>query len=447
MNATSSSATAQIPLAQLLAGGHPTDAQRRDLRRLQRRIAAPLVLVTALVGAWAAWAPLAGAVIVAGQVQTEQGRKIVQHQEGGLLRELLVKAGQQVKRGDALLVIGDVRNDATLDLLRKQLDAERLRAARARAEMAFAAGVTWPADVDASETRSREAELFNARRQALAEQLAALQMQQRDAQARSAALGAQQQASERAATLARDELRINEPLAASGFIQKTRLIVLERNVADLAGRAEGARGEISEARMQVGALASSIAQARNAYQQRAADELKDASARQRELDDRLRPSLDQAERQVVRAPVDGTVMALRISAPGTAVGPREPLLEIVPADENLVVELKLDPHDIDHVRAGDAAEVRLAAFDSRTTQMLPARVTRVAPDAVTDPATRLATYAAQVEVDASELARYPRLRLQAGMPAEVFVTTPSRSLVEYLLEPLGLFARRALREP
>ena len=265
--------------------------------------------------------------------------------------------------------------------------------------------------------------------------------------ARIAALAAQLEASDRATSLARDEVNLYRPLVESGYVQKTRLIPLERSVADLRGRSEAARGQIAEARMQVSALTNAMAQARGQYQQRAADELKEASARLREIEDRLRPSQDQVERQIVRAPVDGVVMALRVSAPGTAVGPREPLLEIVPANESLVVELRVDPHDIDYVRQGGAAEVRLSAFDARTTKLLPATVTAVSPDAVTDPATQRAWYVAQVEVPTRELDRHPQLRLQAGMPAEVFVTTPPRSLLEYLLQPVGLFAHRALREP
>jgi len=222
---------------------------------------------------------------------------------------------------------------------------------------------------------------------------------------------------------------------------------MERGVADTRVRAEGARSQIAEAQMQVSALANSIAQARGSYQQRAGDELKDAGARLREIEDRLRPSQDQFDRQIVRAPVDGTVMALRVGAVGTAVGPREPLLEIAPSEESLVVELHVDPHDIDHVRQGGPAEVRLSAFHVRNTPLLRGVVTTVSPDAQADPSGRQSWYAAQVEVDAAELARHPRLRLQAGMPAEVFVTTPSRTLLGYLLEPLGVFGRRALREP
>jgi multidrug efflux pump subunit AcrA (membrane-fusion protein) len=111
------------------------------------------------------------------------------------------------------------------------------------------------------------------------------------------------------------------------------------------------------------------------------------------------------------------------------------------------VELRIDPHDIDHVRPGDAAEVRLSAFNARSTGLLRAKVNAVSPDAVTDPVTLQSWYSAQVEVKKDELVRHPQLRLQAGMPAEVFITTPPRSLLAYLLEPLGLFAQRAMREP
>ena len=441
-------APGRISLATLLAEAAPNAEQRRMLRQVRRQLVVPLVMAASLVTAWCVWAPLSGAVVTSGQVQAALGRKVVQHQEGGIVRELRVRQGQAVLRGDALLVVGDVRTDAALDMLHKQAAAEMLRATRCRAELDLAAAFASPADASAApELLARERQLFDARRRTLDAQLAAMQSQSREARARIAALTAQLQAAQRSTALARDELGIHAELVASGFMQKTRLLGLERSVADTLAHAEAARGQIAEAQMQVSALANAMAQARGAYQQRAADELKDAGARLRELEDRLRPSQDQFERQTVRAPVDGTVMALRVGAVGTAVGPREPLLEIAPSQERLVVELRIDPHDIDHVHQGQPAEVRLAAFDMRRTPLLQAVVTTVAPDATTDAAGRQSWYAAQVEVRPDELTSHPQLRLQAGMPAEVFVTTQPRSLLQYLLEPLGIFARRALREP
>ncbi|MCM5682839.1 HlyD family type I secretion periplasmic adaptor subunit [Schlegelella sp. S2-27] len=433
-------------LADLLVRTPATCEQRAPLAALRRRMLWPVATVAALVGAWCAWAPLSGAVVATGQVQTELGRKTVQHQEGGIVRELLVRPGQRVARGEPLMVVADVRSDAAVDLLSTQRHAEQLRIERARAELATAGHVEWPADA-LPDIRAREQQLFDARRHTLAEQLAAMQAQMRDAHARISALSSELEAGGRSTALAREELKINESLAASGFIQKTRLMALQRGVAELVARAEATRGQIAEARMQVSEMQQAIAQTRGAYRQRAADEMKDAAARIRELDDRLRPTEDLRQRQTVRAPVDGTVMGLRVSAPGTAVGPREPLLEIVPAQEDLVIELRLDPHDIDHVHPGDAAEVRLSAYNARQVQLLQATVRDVSPDAVQDTEGPGSWFTAQVVVSPEELARHPQLRLQAGMPAEVFITTPPRSLLEYLLEPLGVFARRALREP
>jgi HlyD family type I secretion membrane fusion protein len=436
----------QVSLASSFTGGTPDAEQTATLRTLRWRVVLPVVVIATLIGIWCAWAPLSGAVVATGQVQAELGRKTVQHQEGGILREVLVRQGQPVRRGEALMVVGDIRSDAGLDLLTKQRDAERIRVSRARAEFDLASSVEWPHGA-VDEALIPERQLFYARRRTLTEQLAAMEAQAHEAKARAKALAAEVEATERGTTLARDELNMNVELARNGFVQKARLITLERTMVDLTARTEAARGEIAEANMQFSALVNLMAQARGTYQQRAADELKEATTRLRELEDRLRPTQDQVDRQTVRSPVDGTVMALRVSTPGTAVGPREPLMEIAPANENLIVELHIDPHDIDHVRKDGPAEVRLSAYNSRRMPLLSAKVISVSPDAIVDADNKQSWYVAQVEVRTDELAKHPHLRLQAGMPAEVFVTTPARSLLDYLLEPLGDFARRALREP
>lgn len=436
-------------LAACLAGVEPEAAGRASQRRLARAVAGWALLAAALLAAWSAAAPLAGAVIAPGQVQPEFGRKVVQHQEGGLLRELLVRRGQRVQRGEALLLVGDLRSDASVELLKRQHDAERARAARATAELALAAAVDWPPEARAAgdPVMVREQQLFDTRRRALQERIEALQAQQAPLRGQALALDEQVGAAQRAAVLAGAELDANRELVAGGFIQKTRLMVLERAAADAQGRGAYARSQAAEARSQLAALAHAVTQARAEYRRQAAEELKEASARLGELDERLRPGVDLLERQTVRAPVDGVVMALRVSAPGTAIAPREPLLEIAPSDEALVVETLIEPRDIDHVRAGGAAELRLAAFDPRRVPLLPATIRSVAPDATAEGEGQPPRYRAQVAVAADELARHPALRLQAGMPVEVFITTPPRSLLDYLLEPLGLFARRAMREP
>ena len=140
-------------------------------------------------------------------------------------------------------------------------------------------------------------------------------------------------------------------------------------------------------------------------------------------------------------------MALRVSAIGEAIGPRDPILDIVPTREKLVVEAKIRPQDINHVREGSKAEVRLSAFDARTTPLMPGVVVFVSPDRVTAPETGESWFVASVDVDPAALRDHPEIQLQAGMPAELFVKTPERTLFQYLTKPFTAFTRHAMREP
>ena len=427
--------------AVLMQQGGPDAAALRELRRQVRYGLVPVAVVVALASLWSMTAPLSGAVIAPAQLKVELNRKTVQHQEGGIVGEILVRDGQKVRAGDALVVIGDVRSDSTLKLLQDQLAAEKMREARAAAEAALAPHFAAPDD-------SRERALFVARRRILDEQIASLQTQIREAEAQASALQAQIEATEKSARLSAEELEINDRLARQGFVHRTRMLALERTEADYRARVGEYRSELAGARQRIADLRARIAQARNLYQSQAADELRDASAKVRDLEERLRPSQDQVERQIVRSPVEGEVMAMRVSALGAVVGPREPILDVVPGQEKLVVEARIRPQDIDHVRKDARAEVRLVnAFDSRSSPLLPGKVAFVSADRVKAADSPDSWFVATVELDAAQIERHPGLRLQAGMPAELYVTTPARTLVAYLAKPLEVFASRAMREP
>jgi HlyD family type I secretion membrane fusion protein len=249
------------------------------------------------------------------------------------------------------------------------------------------------------------------------------------------------------ARLSDEELAINDDLAKQGFVSRARVIGLQRTSADYRSRIGEQRGELAAARQRIAELNARAAQVRLSMQAQATDELKEAAARMRELDERLRPSKDSVERQIVRAPVDGTVMGLRVAAAGAVIAPREPLLDVVPSREKLVVEGRIAPHEIEHVHAGARAEVRLVGADARNMPLLPAQVVFVSADRVRQPETGQSWFDVTVEVDAAALQNEnPTLQLRAGMPAELYVTTGERTLFEYLTQPLLRFARRALRE-
>ena len=431
-----------------------TPAERAELTRIARAGGLVMALGILVMGGWLIAAPLSGAVIAVGFVKVDMNRKVVQHQEGGIVKQLLVRDGERVKMGQVLLVIEDVKLDATLDLLRTQHDGERAKAARLEAERAILPEVKFPAELVARKTEpkvveflQRETTLFRARREALDTQIALLrkQMQQTTVEAR--ALADQIAAEERALKLQKDELKVNESLLTQGFVQKTRLMQLERSVAEYEARWNEHRAELSKAHQRGQELELRVLAQKNSYVQSAADELKEASTRIFDLEERLRPSKDASERQRIASPISGEVVGLRVFSQGAVVGPREVLMEIVPEDKTLIVEARIRPEDINHVRAGSEAEVRLTAYQQRTTPLVAGKVLYVSADRMVEQQSGAAYYIAHIDVTAAALSDAGNLKMQAGMPAEVYIRTDSRTALDYLLAPVTAYLRRGMREP
>lgn len=397
-------------------------------------------------GAWAYYAPLSGAIIAPGFVKVDLNRKVVQHQEGGIVRAIRVRDGDLVAEGEELLLLDDVRIDAQLDLLRTQLDAERAKAARLEAERTLAARPAFPKRLEKKEFIAREEALFRARREALDSQIEVLRRQIRETTEEAEALAQQIVAEEKALRLQKDELAANERLLEQGYVQKTRLLTLQRAVAEYEARHGERRAELSRARQRASELEFRILQMRNAYVQTATDELKESTARTFDLEERIRPSRDASQRQRITAPIAGEVVGLRVFTSGSVIGPREVLMEIVPKEKRLIIEARIRPEDINHVRSGSAADIRLTAYQSRSTPLVPGAVTYVSGDRLVDPQTGAAYYIVHIDVPEKPL-EASRLRLQAGMPAEVFIRTEARTALDYLLAPVTSFLRRSMREP
>lgn len=447
---TTSMAAAASISARLDEAGLPEDA-RSALKRSIVKGSVAVVFTLGLASVWFVWAPLTGAVVASGVVKSEHNRKVVQHQEGGIVEKVHVRDGQMVQAAELLISLADVRSDASRDLLRTQRWGEWIRRARLEAETELAAGFQVPASVPSNpqtvEALARERKLFAARRRTLDEQLASYDLQMRDTAAQVEQQFAQVQATEAGQKLALEELMLNESLVEQGYVQKTRLITLKRVLADYDSRLGDQRSSEAQARQRLADLKLRAVQARNAYQQQAADELKELSGKLSELEERLRPAEDQSERLQVRAPVAGVVMGLRATNPGQTFGPRDVLMEVVPSEEALVVETRVRPEDIDHVHVGGHADVRFTALDHRRAPNLRAEVVFVSPDRFQDNQTGAAWFVAQVRVDPASLAEHRQVRVHAGLPAEVYIATRPRSLLDYLIEPINAFKERAMREP
>ena len=417
-----------------------------DTRSITRLGMLIIIVGIAAMVVWAFWAPLSGAVIAPGFVKVDLNRKIVQHQEGGIVRAIRVRDGDRVNQGQELVLLDDVRIDAQLDLLRTQLDAERAKAARLEAERTLAAKPTFPKDLLKREHLTREEALFRARREALDSQIEVLRKQIRETVEEAGALAQQISAEERALKLQKDELAANERLLEQGYVQKTRLLTLQRAVAEYEARHGERRAELSKSRQRASELEFRILAMRNTYVQTATDELKESTSKMFDLEERIRPSRDASERQKIAAPIAGEVVGLRIFNAGSVIGPREVLMEIVPTEKRLIVEARIRPEDVNHVRQGSEADIRLTAYQSRTTPLVPGAVTYVSGDRLVEQQTGMPYYIVHIDVPEHALGA-ANLRLQAGMPAEVFIRTDTRTALDYLLAPVTSYLRRAMREP
>jgi HlyD family type I secretion membrane fusion protein len=422
-----------------------------DARWIIRAGLSVIVAGVLALGGWAALAPLSGAVIAPGYVKVDLNRKVVQHQEGGIVRAIRVRDGDRVKEGQELVLLDDVRIDAQLDLLRTQLDGERAKASRLEAERAFAPKPKFPKDLAdqprLTEIIERESSLFRARRDAVETQVALLRSQIKEALQEAAALAEQIAAEGRALKLQKEELAANEQLLEKGYVQKTRILTLQRAVAEYEARFGEHRAEASKARQRSSELELRILTMKNAYAQTASDELKDTTTRIFDLEERIRPSKDAATRQKITSPIAGEVVGLKVFTAGSVIGPRDVIMEIVPAEKRLIVEARIRPDDINYVRAGSEADIRLTAFKQRTTPLVYGRVTYVSGDRMTDPQSGAAWYLVHVDVTDGALADAGNLHLTAGMPAEVFIRTDTRSALDYLTAPVTAYLRRGMREP
>lgn len=427
-------------------------AAQRSIRRLSLISAAIVAVFVGGGGFWAVTAPLAGAVIAAGTVVVESNVKTVQHPNGGIIGEIRVREGVHVTEGDLVMRLDDTLTRANLQLVLKQLIEARAREARLEAER-DGRDVVFPAEIagfQANEDMRRavdgEATLFHARRAAREGQQR--QLRERIDQIREEIGGvmAQEAARRRQVDLIGRELADMSDLFRRNLVPRTRMVELEREAARLSGDvgqfiAERARaqGRITETELQ-------IIQVDQELRREVSAELREVQARIGELVERRVAAEDQLRRIDIRAPQTGFVHQLQHHTVGGVVQGGQALMQIVPGDDLLVFEMRIQTHDIDQVAVGQPVFVRLTAFPHGVTPELRGVMTRVSADAQRDPNSPAPFFVGRARLDAGELAKLGDRKLVPGMPADVFVHTGDRTAMAYLMKPLSDQIRRAFRE-
>ena len=411
---------------------------------LRPRIGAPLAVGAFLLiaffagfGGWAALAPLSSATVAEGVIRVETHRKTVQHLEGGIVREILVNEGDKVTAGQVLMRLDKTQSGTTVSVLQDQQDALLALQARLEAERDGLDAIQFPPELSARQSDPKVATvvggqqtIFDTRRQSLRAQLGILSQRVEQLGSEIAGHKAQLVSANEQIQLTQEEIATVTDLLNRGLERKPRLLALQRQQSYLEGSRGEQLGAIAKAQQEIGEAKLQSADLLDKRSSEIALELRDTQSRLLENRQKLGAAVDVDNRMEVVAPVSGQVVDLKVHTLGGVVRPGDALLDIVPQSDELVVEARVRPVDIDAVHAGQSAQVALTAYKQRTTPRLDGRLATVSADALIDESRHINYYSAEIHIDSSELARLNGVQLYPGMPAEVMIVTGERTLLQ-----------------
>ena len=412
-------------------------------------------LVTFGIGGWAATSELTGAVIGQGVLVVDSSVKKVQHPTGGVVGELRVREGDKVLAGDILLRLDETQTLANATIVSKSFDELVARQARLEAERDNADQITFPKLLlertrdpasEAARAIAAEQSLFDLRRQARGGQKA--QLKERSAQLQEEIKGylGQAEAKQREVDFVHKELEGVRTLFEKRLVPMNRLTALERDTARLEGERSQLSGMTAQAKGKIAEIELQIIQVDQDLRTEVGKDLIEARSKISELAERKTAAVDQLYRIDIRAPQSGRVHQLTVHTVGGVISPGEQIMLIVPDADALAVEVKIAPRDIDQVYVGQTASMRFAAFDQKTTPEIEGEVSLVSADLTQDQRTGTSYYTVRVLLKSEELARLGNAKLLAGMPVDVFIKTPGRTALSYLIKPLRDQAGRAFKE-
>ena len=411
-----------------------------------------LLSTLGIFGLWAFIAPIDGAALAPGFVTVKSHKKTVQHLDGGIVSQLLVKDGDIVKAGDLLLTLDGTENKAQLEISRGQFFTLLAQVARLEAERDGKTKLTYPdifkgvTDPRALESKRTEEQIFTARKNAHEGEMAVLKQRIGQLNSRVDGLKGQQTSKQDLLTSYREELRDLKELLAEGFVDKQRLRDIERQHSLNSGEISALTAEIASSQIQIGETKLEILQLEKKFQEEVVGKLSEAQAELYDVNQRMLAIRDKVVRIDIKAPVAGRVMGLAVHTLGGVILPGHPILEIVPQQEELVIEAQVTPLDIDRVNIGLVAEVRFSAFKQAITPVIEGKLINLSADRLIEEKTGTPYYLAQIELTPDSYQKMQHLELLPGMPVEVLIKTGERTVFEYLTKPISNAFARAFIE-
>ncbi|MBN2885566.1 MAG: HlyD family type I secretion periplasmic adaptor subunit [Chromatiaceae bacterium] len=406
------------------------------------------------LGGWSAYAMIDSAAVAPGVVTVESYRQAVQHLEGGIVREILVREGDMVQAGDLVARLDDTQFSSQLESVRSELGALLALEARLLAERDRLDEIVFPSkllsqtiqDPRLDEFMITQRQVFEARNADLEGRIGVMEQRIKQLEEQVKGYDDQDATFVQRVALYQDELEGLRTLLKDGLGDKVRLRALERELAEVEGDLVAVRSQRASASLQIDETRLQIEQARREFLREVVTELSEAQQRIFDAQQRERALADRVARTRISAPVSGRVVGLDVHSVGAVLGQGERLMDIVPDNEGLVIDAQVMPQDIDKVFPGLEADVRFTAFNFRTTPIVKGRVQTVSADRLIDEQHGYPYFLARVEVSEQERQRLGDLKLLPGMPAEVIIVTGERTVLSYLLRPLTDALARSMRE-
>ena len=407
-------------------------------------------LIFGLFGLWSAIAPLDGAAFAPGTVTVKSYNKVVQHLEGGIVADILVRDGDVVEAGQPLLTIDDTQARASLEIVNSQYVALRMREARLISERDGASKVEYPtalalSTANAAQEVDAQNELFEARRDSNQGRIQILKQRVSQLQNQVNGMEALQATKEALANSFAEELEDTQKLLDQGFSEKTRLREVERSFASFSGEAAELTANIAATQVQIGETELQILQQESDFHSEVVSELSEVQTSLKDASERLTALRDVLSRTTVTAPDAGIVNGMQVHTVGGVISPASPIAEIVPGNDELVIQASVNPIDIDRVSEGQEARIRFSTFGSRAPTFMGTLIS-LSADAMTNESTGAPFYLARIELNADSREELGDLVLLPGMPAEVFINTGSRTFLQYLFKPLSNAVARSFNE-
>lgn len=423
---------------------------RSPLRRL---VIAGLTTILVSFGGflgWAFFADLSSASVASGTVVVDSKRKTVSHFEGGVLSRVVVQEGDQVTVGQALIKLEDTRARADLQGLESRRIGLIAKLARLRAERAGTEAVGFPDEFGASsdaavqDAMAAERAFFDKRRESKTGRNSIQQTTIEEYGERSKFLTIQVDAIDRQIDLINEQRSAIATLVDKGFAQRSKLIEIDARLSELAAKRGELAGQRAQAEKAEAGAGLGLTGIERDFQSEIAGEITTARLELADVEERIVGAKDVLRRLEIRSPQAGIVTNIRVRTPGSAVTPGEPLLDIVPESEPLLIEMHVSTRDIDSIAVGSQAQIRLTAYNQRSHLPVAGKVIYVAADQSVDEKSNMSYFVARAQVDPNSLAA--DMRLYPGMPAEVLIVHKPRRAIDYLVSPVTDSFNRAFRE-